>query len=63
MRRELAFLAIHKKKIDIGAVIQLAAAKFSEGKNDKLRHRRTMALSQFRVPMFENVTNANLRDL
>src|SRR6184192_2004777 len=35
--RELAFLAVEKEKINIGAVIQLASAQFSEGKNGKLR--------------------------
>src|SRR5437868_10618263 len=33
VRRELAFLAVEKKKVNIRAVIQLAAAKFSEREN------------------------------
>jgi hypothetical protein len=31
LRRELTFLAVEKKKIDIGAVIQLGASEFTQG--------------------------------
>ena len=61
--RELAFLAVEKEKINIGAVIQLASAQFSERKNGKLRCGRFVALSQVGVRMLEYATDANLRDL
>src|SRR5439155_26191681 len=63
VRRELAFLAVEKKKVNIRAVIQLAAAEFSERENRKFRRWRSMALSQVGVPMFEHPTDANLGDL
>src|ERR1051326_9068795 len=63
VRRELAFLGVHKEKINVEAVIELAAAEFSKRENCNLRCRRSVPLPQVGVPMFEYATDANLRDL
>ena len=39
VRRDLAFFTVEKNHIDIGTVIQLAAAQFSQSENRKLRIR------------------------
>src|SRR6266496_1886234 len=61
--RELAFVAVEKKKIDIGAVIQLAASEFAERQNGELGIRGAEALPEFRIPMFADAANADFRDL
>src|ERR1043166_8318463 len=63
VRCELAFLAVKKKKINIGTVIQLAAAEFTQCENGKLSRGRPVAVPQFAVPVFKYPTDANLRDL
>src|SRR5207253_6123826 len=63
VRRELAFVAVEKKKIDIRAVIQFAASEFTERKNGKCGARGAVALPEFGIPMFEHAANANFCDL
>src|SRR5947207_15889501 len=62
-RGELSFFVIEKEKIYIRAVIQLATSEFAERENGKFRIGRTVALSEFPIPMFEHTTDANFRDL
>jgi hypothetical protein len=61
--REVALLAVEKKKIDIGAVIQLGASEFTERQNGELGMRGPVALPEFPIPMFEDASDANLRDV
>ena len=63
VRRELAVLTVEKKKIDVRAVIQLAAPKLAQRQNSKFRLGRTILLPEFRVPMFENIADTNFRHL
>jgi len=53
-RRDLALMTVEKDKIDIGAVIQLAAAELPQCEYGKLGVRGAVALTQFGVPVFEN---------
>ena len=62
-RRELALLAVKKNKIDIGTVVELGPAEFTESENSKFGVGRTVTLPEFRVPMFEDAADANLGDL
>src|SRR4029450_11009386 len=61
--RELAFLAVEKEKIDIGAVIQLGPSEFTQRQNGEFGIRGTVTLPEFRIPMFADAANANIRDL
>jgi hypothetical protein len=63
VRRELAFLAVEKKKVNVRAVIEFASAEFPERKNRKIRFWRAITLPQFGVPKLEHATKANLCDL
>ena len=63
VRRELAFIALEKKKIHIRAMIQLAASELAERENGEFSLGGTVALPEFRVPMFEHAAKANFRDL
>ena len=63
VRRELAFVAVEKKKVNVRTVIEFASAEFPERKNRKLRLWRAITLPQFGVPKFEHATKANLCDL
>ena len=63
VRRELAFLAVEKKKVNVRAVIEFASAEFPERKNRKLLFWRAVTLLQFGVPEFEHATKANRCDL
>ena len=62
VRRELAFVAVEKKKVDVRTVIEFASAEFPERKNRKIRFWRAVTLPQFGVPKFEHATKANLCD-
>src|SRR5262249_2313311 len=61
--RKLAFLAVKEKQVNIRAVIQFTSTEFSECKDGKIRFWRAVPLTKFRVPVFEDATDANLRDL
>ena len=63
MRRELAFVAVEKEKIDVGAVIQLATSELAQCENSEFRLGRTVAPAEFRVPIFEDASDANFCDL
>ncbi len=63
VRRELAFIAVEEKEIDIRAMIQLAASELAERENGEFSVGGTVALAKFRVPVFEHAANANFRDL
>src|SRR4030095_14388153 len=61
--RELAFFTVEKEKINVRAVIELAATELAQCKNGKFRLGRTILLPQFRVPMFEHIADTNFRHL
>jgi len=44
VRRELAFVAVEKEKIDIRAVIEFGSAEFPERQNRKIRFWRAVTL-------------------
>jgi hypothetical protein len=60
--RKLALIAVEKKKIDIRAMIELSTSEFAKGQNGEFGTGRTVAALQFRIPVFEYATDANLRD-
>ena len=62
-RRKFSFLAINEKKIDVGAVIELASAQFAEGQNGKLSGGRSEAVAKFRIPIVKHFNQTNLREL
>ena len=62
-RRDLTLFAVEKNKIDVGTVIKLTTAKFAECENGKFCGWATVALPEFRIPIFEYPANTNLRDL
>lgn len=63
LRRELAFLAVEKKKVDIRAVIQLTASKFTQRENGEFGIRGAVTLSEVRIPVLADAANADFRDL
>ena len=63
VRRELAFVAVEKKKVNVRTVIEFVSAEFPQRKNCKIRFWRTVTLTEFGVPKFEYATKANLCDL
>ena len=63
VRRELAFVAVEKEKVDIRTVIEFGSAEFPERKNCKIRFWRAVPLTQFGISKFEHATKANLCDL
>src|ERR1051326_7850738 len=62
-RRDLAFLAVKKDKIDIGTMIELAAAKFAESQGGKLRCRSAKCLSKLRIAFPINFADADFSQL
>src|SRR5437868_11492688 len=47
-RRNTAFFTVNKEQIDIRAMVELAAAEFSESKDTELRRRLTQAGAKLR---------------
>src|SRR6267143_428451 len=63
VRRDLALITVKKDKIDIGAVIKLAAAELAQREYGKLSIWRAVALTQFGVPVFENCAQTDFCQL
>src|SRR4029077_11586558 len=63
VRRELAFVAVEKKKVDVRTVVEFSSAEFPERENGNRRFCRAVTLPQLGVPKFEHATKANLCDL
>ena len=61
--RDLALLAVHENKIDIGAVVQFATAEFPEAENNEFGLGRTVALAKVRIPMFVNFGQTDFGEL
>src|SRR5438067_10692592 len=59
VRRHLPFLAIDEDYVDIGAVVQLPAAEFSQAQNRKRRLRSAAPAPQLRVPISVDFAQAN----
>src|SRR5262249_52843432 len=63
LRRNLALLPVDKEKVNVRAMIQFAAAEFTERKNGKIRCGGAVSFAKFCVAMFEHGADANVRDL
>ena len=59
----MTFIAVEEKKIDIRAMIQLAASEFTERENGEFGIGRTVALLEFRIYRLKHTTDTNLGDL
>ena len=62
-RRELAFFTVKKNKIDIGTVIELAAAQFAKSQDGKIGRGRAKRFPEFCIPMGKDFAHANFGEL
>ena len=60
-RRNLPFVAVKEDDVDIGTMIQFAAAQFSQPKNREIGLRSAAAVAQLGVPVSVNFSQANFR--
>ena len=63
MRRKLTLIAVEKKQIDIGTMIEFMTPEFAQSNNRKLSARRAEIFAELMVPMLENFGDANLCEL
>src|SRR4029077_7214476 len=61
--QDLALLAVHENKIDIGAVIQFATTEFPQAEHNEFGLGRTVALAKVRIPMFVNFGQTDFGEL
>ena len=61
VRRNLPFLAVKEEDIDIGTMIQFAAAQFSQPKNREIGPWSTAPAAQLCIPVLINFSQANFR--
>ena len=59
VRRNLSLFAVDEDHVDVGAVIQLPAAQFSQAENRERRLRSTTPASQLGIPISVDFTQAN----
>ena len=62
-RRNFSFLGVKKDQINIGAVIELSTAKFSNCQDGEFSRGRAERLAKLRIPMSKHFANTDLGDV